>query len=101
MLFAWFNKWLLLRIGLIILALNACATAPVQEMSDARQALQAAEAVGARTKAPTYYFRAQTYLENAESALQHRQFSKARKQAEQAKAYALEAREKVLNNSIP
>lgn len=92
-------KRLLFHVWPMVLALNACATAPVQEMSDARQALQAAEAVGARIKAPKYYFKAQTYLENAESALQHRRYSKAREQAEQAKEYALKARERVLNTN--
>jgi DNA-binding SARP family transcriptional activator len=96
MLFKWFSKRIISRVGLIVWLLSSCAMAPVQEMSDARQAIQAAEAVGARTKAADSYSKAQTYLDKAEAALQQRQFTKARERAEQAKQYALEAREKVL-----
>lgn len=96
MFFHWCSKRVISRVGLIIWLLSSCAVAPVQEMSDARQALQAAEAVGARTKATDIYSKAQTYLDKAETALQQREFTKAREQAELAKQYALDAREKVL-----
>ena len=79
--------------------LTGCATAPpVQQMSDARQALQAAESVGARTTASDYYSMAKEHIEKAESALQQGQYSKAREQAEQAKKFALKAHTKALAN---
>ena len=82
--------------------LSACVTAPpVQEMSDARQAIQAAEAVGARTKAPEPYTQAQENIESAESALEAGDYSKAREQALRAKSNALEARSKALTDEDP
>ncbi|MCP4407647.1 MAG: DUF4398 domain-containing protein [Gammaproteobacteria bacterium] len=86
---------LVLTLGVLILC--SCATAPpVQEMSDARQALQAAEAAGAHNKAPLPYGRAQTYIERAESALQMGDFFEARERALEAKTQALEARSKAI-----
>ena len=82
--------------------LSACVTAPpVQEMSDARQAIQAAEAVGAQTKAPKSYTEAQEYIERAESALQAGDYKRAREQALRAKSNALEARSKSLTDERP
>lgn len=80
--------------------LSACVTAPpVQEMSDARQAIQAAEAVGASTKAPVPYTEAQENIEKAESALQSGDYSTAREQALRAKGNALKARTKSLDDA--
>ena len=71
----------------------ACATAPVQEMSNARQALQAADAVDASVKAPSHYNEAVEHLERAEQALKSREYSLAKEQAEQARVSALKARQ--------
>lgn len=80
-------------------ALGACVTAPpVQEMSDARQAIQAAEAVGASAKAPERFIQAQESIEQAESALQSGDYRKAREQAVRAKHNALEARTRALED---
>jgi hypothetical protein len=79
--------------GILFIVLCACASAPVQEMSDARQAIQAAEAVNAFLVAPEYYHKAVEHIEQAEQALQNRQYNKARKLATQAKANATKARE--------
>ena len=98
---------LLKKISITLLAvsgyvLSACVTAPpVQEMSDARQAIQAAEAVGARSKAPEPYIEAQENIESAESALEAGDYSKAREQALRAKSNALEARSKALTEEDP
>lgn len=74
------------------MALAACATAPVQEMSDARQALQAAEAVGAPEKARALYGEAKLLIERAESQLQAGDFRAARESARAAKERAIAAR---------
>lgn len=79
-----------------LLLLSACATAPVQEMSDARQALLAAEDAGALEYADKTLANARAYLARAERALSIHDYSEARKQAELAKAAALEARELAL-----
>ena len=47
------------------LLLTACAGPPVQEMSDARQAIQAAEDAGADDKAPMVLQQARDYLVSA------------------------------------
>lgn len=90
---------LMLLISVVFGVLSACASAPVQEMSDARQALQAASAVGAHIKAPGYYSMAEGHIESAESALQKGHYSEAREQAEHAKKYALKARLKALESN--
>lgn len=76
--------------GLVLLA--GCATAPVQEMSDARQALLAAEEAGALEYADKTLANARSFLARAERALSAHQYAEAREQAELAKAAALEAR---------
>lgn len=79
---------------------GGCATVPpVQEMSDARQALQAAKAVEAYGKAPLVYSKALTYIERAESALQIGNYTEARRQALKAKEFALEARTKAMESN--
>src|SRR5580692_4113600 len=65
--------------------LVACAGAPVQEMSDARQAIQAARAAGAPTRAPDDFSAAQAAIQRAESQLQQHEYSSARQAAIEAK----------------
>ncbi|MBK1674360.1 hypothetical protein CKO35_13855 [Ectothiorhodospira shaposhnikovii] len=70
-----------------------CATmAPVQEMSDARQALRAAEEVGAPERMPEIYERSRQLLEQAESSLSAGEFHTARRKAKEARELAIEAR---------
>ncbi|MBC7983776.1 MAG: DUF4398 domain-containing protein [Candidatus Obscuribacterales bacterium] len=71
--------------------LTACASAPVQAMSDARQALRAAQEAGAAQTAPETLSEAQALLARAEAALNKRFFRAARQDAEAAHAKALEA----------
>ena len=85
-------KHLVVFVGVLLCTVNACATAPVQEMSNARQALQAADAVDASSKAPNHYNKAIEHLERAEQALKIRDYSRAKEEAEQAKVNALKAR---------
>lgn len=76
--------------------LAACATAPVQEMSDARQALLAARDAGAATRAPQIYSRAEALMQRAEDQLTVGGYASAKTLAEEAKKAAQEARDKAL-----
>lgn len=81
--------------GLAVLAvawLAACATAPTQEMSDARQSVQAAHDAGARDYASRNLRIAVDYLEEAERELELRYFGRAKHDAVVAKSEALKAR---------
>jgi hypothetical protein len=55
-------------------ALAACAAAPVQEMSNARQAIRAAHDAGAEHVAAQQLIEARTFLERAEASLQSREY---------------------------
>jgi len=79
---------------LVALTLGAaCGSAPVQEMSEARQAIDAARIAGAEQHAGEQYHKAQDLLENAEQLLNNRHFSKARRSAAAARDEAVRARE--------
>jgi hypothetical protein len=68
--------------------LFGCAAAPVQEMSDARQAIVAARAAGAtETNSPDMYA-AQAAIVRAEMHLQAQEYTRARLEAMQAKRHA-------------
>ena len=75
-----------------VLALSACAAPPVQEMSDARQAIQAAETAGASQYAPVVLRQAKDYLFSAEQKLEKRAYNGARNGARLAKQKATHAR---------
>ena len=83
-----------LRLFAVVLAAVlacACAGAPVQEMSDARQALAAAEQAHADKPATPDMLRAQQYLDAAQKALDAGDYSAAREDAQLARQYALRA----------
>ena len=71
--------------------LAACATAPVQEMSDARQAIPAAEEAGAAERAPEALRDAKRLLTSAERKLQREAYASARHDAREARLRAAEA----------
>jgi hypothetical protein len=73
--------------------LSACATAPIQEMSDARQSLQAAHDAGADKYAATTLHSAELALQQAENKLENRAFKEARSNAVTAKIEAMNAQE--------
>lgn len=81
--------------GLLLAAicgLAACETAPpVQEMSDARQAIAVAREAGAADRAALHLRAAEKYLASAEQNLGERAYSQARRDAKQAKMKALDA----------
>ena len=80
--------------GIILAALfvvAACETMPVQEMSDARQAISAAREAGAEEHAAEQLKAAQASLVNAEKFLSTRNYGVARREAVAAKTAAIDA----------
>ena len=74
------------------LALTACASAPVQEMSDARQAIEAARAAGGDHYTPETLTEARTLLNQATDDLARGEYAEARTAALQARQRAIFAR---------
>ena len=74
-------------------ALSGCAGAPVQEMSNARQAIRAARDAGAESVAGAQLTEARALLERAEASLQSRAYRDARRNAVAARGKAVEALE--------
>ena len=80
--------------GIMIAALfilSACETMPVQEMSDARQAISAAREAGAAEHAGEQLKAAQASLDSAEKFLSTRNYGVARREAVAAKTAAIDA----------
>jgi hypothetical protein len=77
----------------LLMLLVACGSAPVQEMSEARQALEAARVAGAEELAKENYQRASALLKTAEEMLNERHFRRARENAAMARDEAIQARE--------
>ena len=80
--------------GIVIAALfvvAACESMPVQEMSDARQAISAAREAGAEEHAAEQLTTAEAALESAERFLGTRSYGVARREALAAKAAAIDA----------
>lgn len=72
---------------------TACETAPpVQEMSDARQAIAVAREAGAEDRAAAALLEAERYLHSAEEKLNDQRYADARRDALQAKSKAQDAR---------
>ena len=81
----------LLALFLVFLALSACAGAPVQEMSDARQAIQAAESINDTSQ--SNLIEAKKFLQKAEQALHVGEYKEARVNAIAARYQALQAQQ--------
>lgn len=76
----------------MVCGLAACETAPpVQEMSDARQAIAVAKEAGAADHAAFHLKSAENYLASAERKLSEHSYGQARRDAKQAKMKALDA----------
>ena len=75
----------------VLLAITGCQTAPVQEMSDARQAITVAKEAGAAEYAIAELKAAEDFLVSAERNLDRREYKQARDDAMQAKVNALAA----------
>lgn len=89
-----------MMIFVVVVLLAGCSGAPVQEMSDARQAIKAAISVGAQTKSPKSFSKAQKYLLSAKAALEQGHFSRARSNAIRAKHHAIKARQISINYQV-
>jgi hypothetical protein len=85
----------------IFILLTACASAPVQEMSDARQALRSAEEAGAVRYSPDRYNAAQRSLQTAQMWLDRGAYTNARRHALDARDQAIQAREDAAATSPP
>jgi hypothetical protein len=78
-------------LGMLLVAV-ACETAPpVQEMSDARQAIAVAREAGAADLAAVELKAAEEFLQSAERKLNERNYPQARRDALHAKTKALSA----------
>lgn len=82
-------------------ATGGCAGAPVQEMSNARQAVKAAERAGAATAAPELMGEARQLLKNAEGHLRRGEYREARDEADLARTRAVEARRAAEASTTP
>lgn len=80
-------------IASLVLMLTACATAPTQEMSDARQAVRAAQEAGAELHAPDVLSNAEQQLDRAGERLHEHNYRQARKKAVAAREQAFDAQE--------
>ena len=81
----------------MLLLITACATtAPVQEMSNARQTIQAAVEAGAEIHAPDELANARELLDDASRELEMGNYPLARDYALQAKQQAMQARQTAL-----
>ena len=72
---------LLALTGLVLSVTVGCATAPTQEMSDARQAIQAARGAGAEKHAPEVLGNAESILAKAEQSIADNEYEPARADA--------------------
>jgi hypothetical protein len=83
-------RLILVLVGVVCLL--GCRTAPpVQEMSDARQAIAAAAAAGATRGTSPEYYAAQAAIARAEAHLQAQEYGRAHFDALQAKHHAAAA----------
>lgn len=79
---------------LLLVVIAGCETGPpVQEMSDARQAIAVARQAGAAKLAPDELRAAETYLSSAQRKLSERAYAQARSDAVEAKNQAIMALE--------
>jgi len=84
---------------LLALWLSACGSFPVQEMSDARQAINAARTVDIKGKSNQLFLDAYNLLKSAEFALENGDYEKARALAVTARQKAMASRKKAINNN--
>ncbi len=84
-------------LAIFLLTLASCAVAPpVQEMSDARQAINAAREANASHLAPTTLQQAETSLDEAARDIEQGHYLDAREAAKAARRHAIRARDEAL-----
>lgn len=97
-LFFWLRQ---ISAGLLLALLAACAVMPpVQEMSDARQAIKAAREARAEEYAPQKLRSAEDSMELATRTLEQGEYEAARMAATVAKALAIKARDAAVAASV-
>jgi hypothetical protein len=74
-----------------VACLMGCGGAPVQEMSDARQAIAAAQVAGAPASSSADFYAAQAAITRAETHLEAQEYTRARLAALEAKRHAAAA----------
>lgn len=77
----------------LLMVLISCASAPVQEMSDARQAIQAAKEGSSTGSAQASITKAESLLKEAEVALENGEYKKAKLTATEARNEAIKAQQ--------
>jgi len=85
------RAWRSVMLALLFFIASCQSTPPVQEMSDARQAIAVAKSAGAAQFAAADLREAEAFLESAQSKLADHAYSQARRDALQARDKALEA----------
>jgi len=89
-----------LLLGALLFVAGCETSPPVQEMSDARQAIAVAREAGAAEHAAFHLKAAEDYLKSAEEKLNEQQYSRARYDAKQAKMKALDALKAAEQSSV-
>ena len=84
-----------------VLTLLGCTSIPTQEMSDARQAVQAARDSGAEVYAREELNQAVEFLNKAKTKLEEDAYEQARSDAIAARQAAVRARAKSLEKKLP
>jgi|GEM_PF-3444515 len=87
----WHTRWAVLLAAWAVLSLSACAAVPIQAISDARQAIDAATQAGGDLKAPQQMQEARAAMAQAEAALKEVRYKRAGERAQEARAKAIEA----------
>ena len=77
----------------VLVALISCVSAPVQEMSDARQAIQAAKESNPAGNSQENLIKAESLLKEAEAALESGEYKKAKLTATEARNEAIKAQQ--------
>jgi hypothetical protein len=88
-------------LGFLACLIGCSSGPPVQEMSDARQAIAAAAAAGATHSTSPDYAAAQAAIARAETHLQAQEYTRARLAANQAKSHAAAALAEAQQSGAP
>ncbi|HEY2679660.1 MAG TPA: DUF4398 domain-containing protein [Steroidobacteraceae bacterium] len=91
----------IISLGLVVCLIGCSSGPPVQEMSDARQAIAAAAAAGATKSSSPEYAAAQAAIARAETHLQAQEYTRARLAAMQAKSHAATALAEAQQSGTP
>ena len=93
------NKFIIGMFSVIMIMLVGCAKPPLNDIADAKAALESARIAGAQTYAPQEYSSAKGYINKAESDLGTRQYREAKIEALTGKQLADTARQMALDKS--